>query len=255
MVECRTVNSDVAGSMPATPANNGKLIVGSMHIGNIADMSQRMLDYFASADVIFSDDSEINAINILKKLKIKKDIVVLKSKDSTYADPDQIKLFKEYIESGKTVLLVASEGLIGVADPGSQFIQECIKNNFEYIVVPGPNAFLNAYVISGFVGGDITISHGIHTVVENLQKHKDVSAAFVTPLYADSLQSVFDYLIKNYNFEKVKKQIAICCQMTLPTEFSVVGDINFVANHEKIKQINNNTRIVLVVSNFMAKDN
>jgi len=255
MVECRTVNSDVAGSMPATSAKSGKLIVGSMHIGNISDMSQRMLDYFVSSDVIFSDDSEINAINIIKKLKIKKDIVVLKSKDSTYADPDQIKLFKEYIESGKTVLLLASEGLIGVADPGSQFIQECIKNNFEYVVVPGPNAFLNAYVISGFVGGDITISHGIHTVIENLKKNKDVAGSFVTPLYADNLMEVLDYLIKNYNFEKVKKQIAICCNMTLPTEFSLVGDIEFVVSHEKIKKINNNTRIVLVVSNFMIKDN
>jgi len=66
---------------------------------------------------------------------------------------------------------------------------------------------------------------------------------------------VLDYLIKNYNFEKVKKQIAICCNMTLPTEFSVIGDIDFVANHDKIKQINDNTRIVLVVSNFIIKDN
>lgn len=69
--------------------------------------------------------------------------------------------------------MVASEGQIGIADPGCQFIQACVKNNLNYTVLPGPSVFSNSYAASGYVEGDFLVCSSMNDPIPFLQKNKN----------------------------------------------------------------------------------
>jgi 16S rRNA C1402 (ribose-2'-O) methylase RsmI len=57
-----------------------------MPIGNIDDLTIRMVDSFKNCDVIFSDNEPNRTHDILKKYKLDKPVVILNSTDSRFAD-------------------------------------------------------------------------------------------------------------------------------------------------------------------------
>ena len=229
---------------------NGKLLVGSMHIGNHDDTSFRMFNAIKQCDVIFSDDPISEIENLLKHYNIQKEIITLKSTNTNYADIDQINLMIKYIKENKTVLLVATEGQIGMADPGPQFIQACITNNLPYTVLPGPSAFANAYVASGFSGGDFLISYGIHNVLEVLSLHVNKQYGFAIPVYYNDLKPALEFISNSAHYETKEKMIAICVNMTLPTELIIVDKAKNILNNIKIDKIKEHDKIIIVLSVF-----
>jgi len=229
---------------------NGKLLVGSMHIGNHHDTSFRMLEAIRECDVIFSDDPISEIENLLRYHDIEKEIVTLKSTNTNYADQDQINLMINYIKNNKTVLLVATEGQIGMADPGPQFIEACIKNNLPYTVLPGPSSFINAYVASGFSGGDLFISYGIHNVVEVLSLHANRQYGLVVPVYYDDLKDALTFIKNDVHYEGKEKMVAICVDMTLPNELIIIDTSKNILNNPNIDKINKDNKIIIVLSTF-----
>ena len=79
---------------------NGKLIVGSMPLGNMEDITLRMLDAFKTADIILSDYPTTYADALMKKYEIDKNLIILKSFHSCHADGEQIEFVMSAIEDG-----------------------------------------------------------------------------------------------------------------------------------------------------------
>jgi 16S rRNA C1402 (ribose-2'-O) methylase RsmI len=213
-----------------------------------------MLEEIKKCDIIFSDDPIDEIENLLKYYDIKKPIITLKSTNTNYADNDQIKLMIDYINNGKRVLLVATEGQVGMADPGPQFIETCINNNLPYTVIPGPSSFINAYVSSGFSGGDVLMSYGIHNVVEVLSLHANKQYGLIVPVYYDDLNNALAFIDSEIYYENKQKMVAICVDMTLPNELVIVDKTNKIINNPNINKINKDSKIIIVLSTFKDID-
>ncbi|MBL7918489.1 MAG: 16S rRNA (cytidine(1402)-2'-O)-methyltransferase [Bacteroidia bacterium] len=124
---------------------NGKLIIVPTPIGNLEDITLRAIKTLKEADLILAEDTRTSGI-LLKHLQIDK---YLKS----YHQHNEHKILEELItliSSGKNVALISDAGTPGISDPGFLLIRECISNNIEVCVLPGPTAFVPALVASGF---------------------------------------------------------------------------------------------------------
>ena len=54
------------------------------------------------------------------------------------------------LKSGERLALVSDAGTPGISDPGFLLVRECVNNDISFEVLPGPNAFVPAIILSGF---------------------------------------------------------------------------------------------------------
>lgn len=234
----------------------GKLIVGSMPIGNLDDLTLRMVDAFASCDYIVSDRPADRAEKVLEKFKMKKKIVLLNSVNSGYADMDQVNKVAEDVLSGKVVLLVASEGQVAISDPGVQFIQKCITDKIPHEVLPGPSAAITAYVASGLSNGRLFIVPSVEKerISEVFGMLKEINYSTVVHVWAKDLEEIIEYIDKNYkwvrqsdNTHHSNRIIAVCCDLTMPTENIFMDWAHKIKGHPEFVKINASTRVSLIL--------
>jgi len=222
----------------------GKLIVGSMPIGNIDDITIRMLNAIHDCDIIYSDYLPDNIHKLLDAYDVTKEVVVLNSTNTMYADVSQVQDVVSLVSRGKKVLLVAGEGQIGVADPGTQFIQACIEKSLPYTVLPGPSAFITAFVASGIVNGDFFISCNMENPEQVLEKFRMSGTPVVVLVWQDKLTSILEYVRDCFS---INKTITLACDMTMDSEMFLTGTAKELLTNPKFKLINQSTKIALVM--------
>jgi 16S rRNA (cytidine1402-2'-O)-methyltransferase len=222
----------------------GKLIVGSMPIGNIDDITIRMLNAIHDCDIIYSDYLPDNIHKLLDAYDVTKEVVVLNSTNTMYADVSQVQDVVSLVSRGKKVLLVAGEGQIGVADPGTQFIQACIEKSLPYTVLPGPSAFITAFVASGIVNGDFFISCNMSNPEQVLEKFRMSGTPVVVLVWQDKLTSILEYVKDCFS---INKRITLACDMTMESEMFLTGTAKELLANPKFKLINQSTKIALVM--------
>ena len=125
--------------------NIGALFVCGTPIGNLGDVSFRLLDTLKQADMILAEDTRT-----IRKLLSRYDIV--KSQIISYHQHSTAKKLDSIIEelkNGKTAALVSESGMPSIQDPGYEIIGQCIREGIAITVIPGPSAATSALVLSG----------------------------------------------------------------------------------------------------------
>ena len=133
------------GNKPINKKNKGVLFVCGTPIGNLGDVSFRLLDTLKQADMILAEDTRT-----IRKLLSRYEIV--KKKLVSYHQHSTVKKLDSLIEElkeGKTAALVSESGMPSISDPGYEIIGQCIKEDIAITVIPGPNAATSALVLSG----------------------------------------------------------------------------------------------------------
>ncbi|NQT67659.1 MAG: 16S rRNA (cytidine(1402)-2'-O)-methyltransferase [Actinobacteria bacterium] len=123
----------------------GTLFICATPIGNLEDVSFRLIRILTEVDLIAAEDTRT-----IKKLLQKYDI--LKKYVVSYHDfskKGRINYITGKLEAGENIALVSESGTPAIQDPGFELINECIKGNITVTVVPGPNAAISALVLSG----------------------------------------------------------------------------------------------------------
>jgi len=230
---------------------SGKLVVGSMPIGNMDDVTVRMLKAFRDCDIIFSDVPTDYLEKILNLNNFKKEIEKLKSTNSQFADLDQVEYMISLIKNNKTVLLVSSEGQIGIADPGCQFIQACVKNNLNYTVLPGPSVFSNSYAASGYVEGDFLVCSSMNNPIPFLEQNKKLNLPMILLVWFKDMLDVLNFIKENYDNDRY---ITICVNMTMKDELFIYDTVKEILNNKKINNINESSKISLIISGKIEVD-
>lgn len=126
----------------------GKLYVCATPIGNLSDVSQRLIDTLRDADIIAAEDTRQT-----KKLLERFDI----STGTTSYHEHNIKqktaqLIAELL-AGRNIALVSDAGMPGISDPGEELIREAVLKGINVIPVPGPSAVITALAVSGLPTG------------------------------------------------------------------------------------------------------
>ncbi len=123
----------------------GKLFLCPTPIGNLQDITYRVLECFRQVDVIACEDTR-RTKKLLNHYNISGGSLV------SYYKFNQEKRGRELIQkmlSGCWVALASDAGTPGISDPGTFLVQEAIRQNIEVTALPGPSAGITALSASG----------------------------------------------------------------------------------------------------------
>lgn len=198
----------------------------SRSIGNIEDTSLRAVKTLVSVDVIICEDtrsftqyySRVQEIYGLKPEKKQKIIYFFKHDEFS-----KVHSVIEYLESGFTVALVTECGTPVVSDPGKLLLDLAIKQNIPYTSIPGPTAYVNGLLMSGF-GFEESIFIGfISRKPADIEKiflkylHKNTKLVFYeSPLRIHKTMDILSRVFK-------EAKVSICREMTKPFEEVIFG--------------------------------
>jgi len=122
----------------------GTLYVCATPIGNLGDITLRVLDTLREVDLIAAEDTR-HSRKLLQHYQINTHMI-------SYHEHNEKKKSLELVEKlkcGQAIALISDAGLPGISDPGTEVIRLCIAENIPVDVLPGPNAALTALVLSG----------------------------------------------------------------------------------------------------------
>lgn len=144
----------------------GKLYLCPTPIGNLSDISERILETLKNADLIAAEDTR----NTLKLLNYFDIVVPLTSYyEHNKASKGQVLINK--LNEGKNIALVSDAGMPAISDPGEDLVKLCIENDIEIVSLPGPSAFTTALVASGLPTGRFTFEGFLTTNKKNRIEH------------------------------------------------------------------------------------
>ncbi len=123
----------------------GRLIVCPSPIGNIGDVSPRVREALADADLVACEDTR-RAGRLYERLDLDPPRFVSNHDSNEDARAPQLA---KAIERGARVALLSDAGTPVLSDPGYRLIQACIERGIEIEVLPGPTAITTALVASG----------------------------------------------------------------------------------------------------------
>jgi 16S rRNA (cytidine1402-2'-O)-methyltransferase len=122
---------------------SGRLVVCPTPIGNLEDVTLRVLSALRDADVVACEDTRRTRV-LLERYGVQATLV-------SYHEHNERERAAELVDrmlSGEVVALVSDAGMPLVSDPGYVLVQSCVAAGLEVEVLPGPSAALAALVAS-----------------------------------------------------------------------------------------------------------
>lgn len=123
---------------------DGRLVVCATPIGNLGDVTLRVVEALMDADVIEAEDTRVTR-RLLTRYDIGTPLEPYHAQNLERRTPEVVAR----IESGQVVALVSDAGTPGVSDPGAHLVDACIEAGLKVEVLPGASAILAALVASG----------------------------------------------------------------------------------------------------------
>ena len=124
--------------------NPGTLYLCATPIGNLEDMTFRVIRTLKEVDMIAAEDTR-NSIKLLNHFEIKTPM-------TSYQEYNKIekghKLVQMLLE-GKNLALITDAGTPGISDPGEELVQMCYEAGVPVTSLPGAAACITALTLSG----------------------------------------------------------------------------------------------------------
>jgi 16S rRNA (cytidine1402-2'-O)-methyltransferase len=131
-------------SAPDAVSGGGRLVICPTPIGNLEDVTLRVLAALRDADVVACEDT--------RRTRVLLDRYGVTAEMLSYHEHNERARARELVERmrrGQTVALVSDAGMPLVSDPGLVLVQACVASGLPIEVLPGPSSALAALVASG----------------------------------------------------------------------------------------------------------
>ncbi len=122
----------------------GKLYLCATPIGNLEDITFRVLRTLKEADLIAAEDTR-NSRKLLNHFEIKTPMTSYHE----YNKYEKGRWLVRQMEEGKQVALITDAGTPGISDPGEELVAMCWEAGVEVTSLPGPAACVTALTVSG----------------------------------------------------------------------------------------------------------
>ena len=122
----------------------GKLYLCATPIGNLEDMTFRVVRTLGEVDLIAAEDTR-NSIKLLNHFEIKTPM-------TSYHEYNKIEKGRKLVEKlqeGMNIALITDAGTPGISDPGEELVKMCYEAGIEVTSLPGPAACITALTLSG----------------------------------------------------------------------------------------------------------
>ena len=123
----------------------GKLYICATPIGNLGDITPRVIEVLKAVDIIAAEDTR-NSIKLLNHFEIKTPM-------TSYHEYNRFEKADELVaemQKGKDIAIITDAGTPCISDPGEVLVQKCVENDIEVTSLPGPSAVITALTLSGF---------------------------------------------------------------------------------------------------------
>ncbi|MDI6872252.1 MAG: 16S rRNA (cytidine(1402)-2'-O)-methyltransferase [Bacillota bacterium] len=122
----------------------GILYVCATPIGNLEDVSLRLLRVLGEVDVVAAEDTRTTR-KLLSRYRISTPLVSYHA----HSGPETVQRLLERLAAGGRVALVSEAGTPGVSDPGLPLVEAALAAGIRVEAVPGPSAVIAALSVAG----------------------------------------------------------------------------------------------------------
>lgn len=123
---------------------NGTLYLCPTPIGNLSDISERVVSTLKEADLIAAEDTR-NSMKLMNAF----DIHVPMTSYHEYNKTQKAYTLIDKLKEGKNIALITDAGTPGISDPGEVLVRMCREEGISVTSLPGPCACIVALTLSG----------------------------------------------------------------------------------------------------------
>ena len=209
----------------------GTLFIAATPIGNLEDITLRVLRVMKEVDVIACEDTR-HTMQLLNHFEIKKPLISCRSQNEEKAAEKICGILSE----GKDVAFVSDAGTPGISDPGSRLVRIVRTEGHDVRPLPGVSAFASLCSVSGISGKTVVFDGFLspkagrrrRRVKELLQRSEN----FV--LYESPFRIV--KLMDDISGEDPDREVVIGREMTKRFEEYITGTAGTVTDILKTKE-------------------
>lgn len=130
--------------MTSTDISTGVLYLCATPIGNLNDITKRVIETLSTVDLIAAEDTR-NSIRLLTHFEIKTPMTSYHE----YNKVEKAIYLIERMKEGKNVALITDAGTPAISDPGEVLVRMCQEAGIHVTSLPGPCACITALTLSG----------------------------------------------------------------------------------------------------------
>jgi 16S rRNA (cytidine1402-2'-O)-methyltransferase len=185
------------------------LAVCATPIGNLEDVTLRVLAELAAADTVLCEDT--------RHTRVLLDRDGIRARLLSYHEHNEAQRTAELVprlEAGERIALVSDAGLPGVSDPGARLVRAALDAGLDVTVLPGPSAVETALVASGAVADQYRFlgflprgEKRLATVWEELRGWPWPAVAFESPQRLPTT-------LRSLAAADPRREIAVCRELT-----------------------------------------
>jgi 16S rRNA (cytidine1402-2'-O)-methyltransferase len=221
----------------------GRLVVCPTPIGNLEDITLRVLSVLREADVVACEDTRRTRV-LLDRYGVSATLVSYHEHNERERSAQLVKR----MGAGETVALVSDAGMPLVSDPGYVLVRACMAAGLAVEVLPGPSAALAALVASG-------LAADTWRFVGFLPRKKgDLAAIFAAPETVVAFESPHRLAGSLAALAAIdpSREVAVCRELTKLHEEVVRGTAAELAERYAAKEPRG--EIVLVIGGATAAE-
>ncbi len=122
----------------------GTLYLCATPIGNLGDITLRVLDTLKEVDLIAAEDTR-DSRRLLNHYSIHTPLTSY-HEHNRY---DKARTLTEKLKAGMNIALITDAGTPGISDPGEELVRQCMEAGIKVTSLPGPCACVTAVSLSG----------------------------------------------------------------------------------------------------------
>ena len=216
-------------------------------IGNMDDLSKRIIDTLGIVDVIFCEDTRSTNI-LLNYLGIKKKLV----SSHKFNETTNKNKILDFLKNQMIVGIVSDRGTPGISDPGYILSKYAIDAGYEVVALPGPTALIPALIVSGMVPQPFMFYGFLNSKsTERKKELNQLKYEKATLIFYEAPHRLKDTINDMKNILGNNRQISISREISKKYEETIRGTLADIIG--KIGEIKG--EFVLVVSGNNCNDN
>jgi len=227
----------------------GKLIVCSTPIGNLNDITLRVIDVLRNVDLIAAEDTR-RTQKLLNHFKIKTPTLSYHK----FNEKERVEQIISRINRGMNIALVSDSGTPAISDPGNEIVRACINADIEIEIAPGADSIIPALVLSGFNTSSFFFNgyaprkkDDIDKLILKLKDEERTAVVFESPKRIIKFLGMFAAELPNRN-------IVVVRELTKIHEEVIRGNAEEVYAKIKSREIKGEVILVIEGREIMKRD-